>query len=312
MTLPTVGIIGAGATGGYLAGRLAAAGVEVTLVARGRTRELIEAEGIHLLEPDGAKIDARPARVVSDGDAVTPVDMVIVAVKSYDTGEAARLAAPLMGENGYILCTQNGIDNELILSETFGAGRVVPGVFYIGAERTAPNVIACSNPPRLVVGAAAGEGRPVGDELGALFAHAGIPCTVDAEILASKWQKFLFNCGLNPLTALTRLRLDEILVRPKGRETFEGLVDEALAVALASDAPLRADAREQVMATAARMNISSSMAEDLKAGRAIELDAFSGLVRKLGRDTGIATPVTDTVYDLLAILDPGRPDIEGA
>jgi len=305
VSFPSIGIIGAGATGGYLAARLAAANLEVTLLARGSTLAAVQAGGIRVEELDGATISARPNHTVAHGDPVDPVDIVIVCVKSYDTDEAARLAAPLLSDSGYILCTQNGIDNETILEKRFGQGRVVPGVLYIGVERTEPNVIRCSVPPRLVVGAMAGESRHVGDELHALFSHAGIDCTIDEEILASKWQKFLFNCALNPLTSLTRLRLGQILERPAGRNLFEQVLDEALAVAKAHGAPIRMDAREQVMATAERMNISSSMAEDLKAGRPIELDAFSGLVGKLGAQTGVPTPATQVLYQLLAVLDPG-------
>lgn len=147
-----MGVIGAGATGGYLAGRLAAGGIPVTLLARGRSLETIRSEGIRIEEPDGRSLRAYPAQVVAAGHVVDPVDVALFCVKSYDTEDASAVTGPLIGESGRVLCTQNGIENETVLVRRFGTERVMSGVFYIGAERVGPNIIRCTAPPRLVFG----------------------------------------------------------------------------------------------------------------------------------------------------------------
>jgi 2-dehydropantoate 2-reductase len=299
-----IGVVGAGATGGYLAARLADSGVAVTLLARGRSLEAIRREGIRIEGPDGKALCARPAQVVAAGDKIDPVDVALFCVKSYDTEDAAAVTGPLLGSGGRVLCTQNGIENETVLIRRFGPERVMPGVFYIGAERIGPNVIRCSAPPRLVFGPAHESNRALARSVKTIFDGLGIQCTIEEDILVAKWQKFLFNCGLNPLTALTRKKLGALLASLKGRELFEALVDEAIAVAKAHGAPLPADVRNRVMEVAGRMDISSSMAEDLAGGRPIELEAFSGLVCRLGRLHGISVPVTHVIYDLLASIDP--------
>lgn len=299
-----IGVVGAGATGGYLAARLADKGIPVTLLARGSSLDAIRRDGIRIEGSDGKIICARPAHVVAAGEPIErPVDVAFFCVKSYDTDNAAAAAEPLIGGRGRVLCTQNGVENETVLIRHFGPTRVMAGVLYIGAERIAPNVIRCSADPRIVFGPTHETNAPLAQSLKAVFDELRIECRIDEDILESKWQKFLFNCGLNPLTALTRKKLAAILASTQGRRLFEALVDEAISVAKAYGAPLNGAARDNVMTVASRMDISSSMAEDLAHGRQIELEAFSGLVCRLGRDHAIPTPVTNIVYDLLATVE---------
>jgi 2-dehydropantoate 2-reductase len=309
--LDGVTVVGAGATGGYLAAQLAAAGVPVTVVARGESLERIGTTGIELRHPDGSTQLVRPERAVAPETPVPPSELVIFSVKTYDTEAASRLVGPLLAPDGHVLCLQNGVKNEELLAAACGADRVLSGVLYIGAQRTAPGVIACTSPPRVVVGPYAGSDLHASNEVQALMAKAGIDCTVEPNVRGAKWQKFLFNCGLNPLTAVTGERLGRLLADPATRDAFDLLVDEAAAVALAEGAPLAEDHRAAVNATAARMDISSSMAEDLAAGRPIELDAFSGYVIALGERNGVPTPATRLVHGILTALDSARVPATG-
>ncbi len=301
-----IGVVGAGATGAYLAGRLAYAGIPVTLFARGRSLEAIQKNGIRIDGPDSYSVVATPDYVVSAEDEIEPVDLTLFCVKSFNTEEVAATIEPLVGNEGYILCIQNGVENEHVLAEYFGSERILAGTLYIGAERTAPGAITCSFPPRIIFGPYAQHQEAPLDRVKAVFDKADIECTIDPDILTAKWQKFLFNCGLNPLTALTRERLGPLLETEEGLSLFESLINEAIAVGKASGAPLRNDAHDRVMETARQMNISSSMAEDLDQGRPIELDAFNGYIRQLGQQTGIPTPTTDVIYRLLSVVNPGR------
>lgn len=305
MTELRIAVIGAGATGGYMAAMLARAGVDVTVVARGRSLTKIAADGIRIEDHEGRIIVARPARVVAAGEAAA-VDVALLCVKSQDTAGIVPALDRLIGPDGRVLCLQNGVENEDILRRALGAERVMAGVLYVGAERLEPGVVRCRTPVRLIFGPTHGSNRELASRLKAMFDAAGIDCSVDDEILASKWQKFLFNCGLNPLTTLTGLTMGRIMAEPEGRKLVEGLVDEAIAVGRACGAPLRPDARDRVLETAVRMDISSSMAEDLAAGRPLELDAFTGYVCRLGHEHDTPLTVTPVIHDLLALCDPAR------
>jgi 2-dehydropantoate 2-reductase len=300
-----IGVVGAGATGGYLAAALSGAGYPVTLLARGRSAEVIERDGITVRGPDGTAT-SRVASVVRAGDPVDPVDVALLCVKSYDTGGVIGALAPMIGDRGRVLCLQNGVANEDLLAAAFGADRVLSGVLYIGAQRLGPGVIERSTDARIRFGPYRGRDteplwRPLRDALVA----AGADCVIDEDILSSKWQKFLFNCALNPLTAITRQRLGAIRRSPSGAELFDALLDEAIDAARASGAPLASDAREQVQSTADRMDISSSMAEDLAAGRRMEREAFTGHVLRLAAEHGTEAPTTRVVDAILQTV--GRP-----
>lgn len=308
-TIPNrIGVIGAGATGGYLAARLARAGLAVTLVARGESLRHVRQHGLEVVEPDGERFVAMPREVIGPTDPPHPVDLLLFCTKSYDTGSAAQTAASMLGPGNNLLCLQNGVKNEELLAQQVGVDRLLAGVLYVGAERVGTGHIRCRTVPHLSFGPYQNT-HPLAEGLAGIktmFEYAGIDCQVQPDILTAKWQKFLFNCGLNPLTALTHTRLDNILASESGKRLFEALVDEAISVAVPAGAPLHPDAREQVMMTAAKMPISSSMAEDLKAGRRMELDAFSGYVQELGRLRGVPTPVTNVVLDLLTTIDSNR------
>ena len=304
-----VGIVGAGATGGYLAAVLIDAGYEVTLFARSRSAEAIRARGLRLVQRDGNAIAVKPAAVVEPGDPVDPVDVTIFCVKTYDTEVAASASAPLAGDHSAVLCLQNGIASEDILAGIFGSERLLSGVFYIGAERLQPGLIHCSTAPRIIFGPydpAVSSTRELWPQLASLLSAAGVETTIDEDVRQAKWQKFLFNCALNPLTALTRQRLGMIRAHPAGRDLYTRLAAEALEAATAAGAPVPTDALVRVESTGDRMDISSSMAEDLEAGRAMELDAFSGHVLRLAERHGLPAPVTAVVHQLLEVLDRRR------
>ena len=121
-------VVGAGATGALLAGRLADAGVPITLIARGESLRAVREDGIRLIGPDGKSRTARPPVVAAPGEAVECVDVAIFLVKTYDTTEAARSLSPLVRDTGFVLCLQNGVENEEILARHVGESRVLPGV----------------------------------------------------------------------------------------------------------------------------------------------------------------------------------------
>src|SRR5699024_9799746 len=284
-----VGIVGAGATGAYLAARFARAGIGVTLAARGTSARQISREGITIVDGDGrgratptdvidtsgpamagsgtgmagdgagglratptevivtsgpavagsgtgmagsgAGVAGRGAGVAGRGASEEPLDVVLVCVKTYDTDVVLPVIERLREPGTAVLSLQNGVRSDDALASHFGPEKVLSGVLYIGAHRHGPGKIECTSPPRIFVGpyaAGAGDaGRSL--ERGAagrfvnLCHEAGIEAVSDEAILTAKWQKFLFNCGLNPLTALTGKRLGTILADAATRQIFVDL-----------------------------------------------------------------------------------------
>lgn len=309
-SLERVGIVGAGATGGYLAAALTDAGYHVTLLARGRSADVIRERGLIVHGLESHTFTAQPAEIVEPGDPVTPADVTLFCVKAYDTGTAVRAIGGLVGDNGAILCLQNGVANEDVLAGAYGPHRVMSGALYIGAERLEPGVVKRATPARIVFGpydrATASASAPFATELRDMFRSAGISCDIDDDVHQAKWQKFVFNCGLNSLTALTRQRLGTIRQTASGRALYTALISEAIEAAQASGAPLPEDALARAESTADHMDISSSMAEDLEAGRPLEIAAFTGHVLRLAEEHHTDASVTQVVHSLLATMDHGQ------
>lgn len=309
-----VAVVGAGGVGGYIGGRLALAGNEVVLIARGAHLKAIQAEGLKVRSIKG---DFQVRVMATDQpETVGPVDLVIFAVKSYDTESAAAQIKPVVGPNTAVLTVQNGVDNEEKLVRVFGPDRVLGGVVYIDSYIEAPGVIAHTDGGRVVF--AELDGRP--SERAGLIKRtldaAGIPAEISEDIAKVKWTKLLFNCALNAMTALARCYHTDILQTPEGREVFVGLIREAEAVARARGINLDPDVVEKIVQRADGLPPSrSSMLYDLLAGKPLEVDALNGVIVRYGREAGVPTPFNQALYGTLKVIDKihreGRRTVSG-
>jgi 2-dehydropantoate 2-reductase len=297
-----VAVVGAGGVGGYIGGRLALTGNEVVLIARGAHLKAIQAEGLKVKSING-NFEVRVA-ATDRPETVGPVDLVIFAVKSYDTESAAAQIRPMVGPNTAVLTVQNGVDNEEKLVRFFGPERVLGGVVYIDSYIEAPGVIAHTDGGRIVF--AELNGRP--SERAALIKQtleaAGIPAEISEDIAKVKWTKLLFNCALNSMTALARCYHTDILQTPEGREVFVGLIREAEAVARARGINLDPDVVEKIVQRADNLPPSrSSMLYDVLGGKPLEVDALNGVIVRYGREVGVPTPFNQALYGTLKVID---------
>lgn len=304
-------IMGAGATGGYFGGLLARAGADVTFIARGAHLAALRARGLRVQSARGNF--SLPVRATDDPPGMRTADVVLFAVKSYDTEAAADAITPIVGPHTAVLCVQNGVDNEERLAGRFGPERVLGGATRIEAILWEPGVVAHLSPfARLAFGPWSG---PPGErEQGILAALQGTG--IDAELSDDGrrvvWEKFLFLCPMAAVTSVTRAPIGEVLACPETRALFRQAVAEVAAVAAARDVDLGGDAAvESMMSLVAGLpaGMRSSMQRDLEAGRRIELEALSGTVVRYGREAGIPTPAHAFVY---AALKPAALAAEGA
>jgi 2-dehydropantoate 2-reductase len=211
--------MGAGATGGYFGGRLASAGIDVTFVARGAHLAALQSGGLRIQSPLGDL--THPVTAIGDPAQAGPADVILFAVKSYDTREAAEAIAPAVGPDTAILCIQNGVENEELLSARFGAERVLGGATRIEAVLAEPGVIAHRSPfARFDFGpwSVAGTTRE----------HAILDDLLSARVMAALhedgrrvvWEKFLFLCAMAALTSVTRSPIGQVIACPESRSCW--------------------------------------------------------------------------------------------
>jgi 2-dehydropantoate 2-reductase len=303
-----IAIMGSGGVGAYVGGRLQAAGEQVAFIARGAHLGALRDRGLRIDHPQ-LPLLLRDVQATDMPADIGPVDLVVFAVKLWDTDEAARQMAPLIGDDTRVLTLQNGIDSVALLSRHVDPTRVRGGVIYVSAVIDGPGVIRSPGGLHQIV-ADAGRGDPVM----AAFAAAGqrsegLGVTLSDAIGRVTWEKFVALSSLSGATALLRARMGAILAHPETRALQRQLVDEAISVARAAGQPMRDDLGDEVMAKLAGMpaGFRASMAEDLERGARLELDWLSGRVHALGQQLGVPTPAHSTAYRALVLHKDGRP-----
>ncbi len=304
-------MVGAGGVGGYFGGRLAAAGEDVTFIARGPHLAAMQARGLKLESPLGqALIDSVSAFPNADG--LDPVDLVFIAVKLGDTPSAIEACRGAVGPETVVISLQNGLAADEWLVAAFGAERVAGGVAYIASNVAAPGVIVHTGTyQRIQVGELAGGLSPRTDRIAAALSRAGIECESVGDIARARWEKFVFLVGLAATTSLTGETIGVIRADPDMRGFLRAVMDEAAAVGRARGIDFAEDYSDQRLAYAETLpeSMNSSMYFDLAAGKPLELDWLSGAVVRMGLESGVETPVNATVYAALKTRrggdDPG-------
>ncbi|MGA7041140.1 MAG: 2-dehydropantoate 2-reductase [Pseudolabrys sp.] len=299
-----IAAMAAGAVGGYFGARLAAAGHDVFFIARGAHRDAIVKNGLKIESVHGDMHLAKP-NVTDDPAEVGPVDIVLFAVKLWDTESAAEAARPLLGPDSRLITVQNGIDSVDRLSAVLGADRVVGGAAYIATVMASPGVIKHTSQFAILrIGRA--DKKP--DAKLSAFVDAGKAAKLDinlsADIQRELWQKFIFLTAMAGSTASLRSTIGPIIADPELREFFHALMEEAFAVGKAKGVALDhayIDERMNFLVNKIEPGMRASMAHDLERGNRLELDWLAGKVRALGREFGIPTPASDTVYTVLKL-----------
>ncbi|MGA9340435.1 MAG: 2-dehydropantoate 2-reductase [Pseudolabrys sp.] len=299
-----IAAMAAGAVGGYFGARLAAAGQYVFFIARGAHRDAIVKNGLKIESVHGDMHLAKP-NVTDDPAEVGPVDIVLFAVKLWDTESAAEAARPLLGPDSRLITVQNGIDSVDRLSAVLGADRVVGGAAYIATVMASPGVIRHTSQFAILrIGRA--DKKP--DAKLSAFVDAGKGAKLDidlsADIQRDLWQKFIFLTAMAGSTASLRSTIGPIIADPELREFFHALMEEAFAVGKAKGVALDhayIDERMNFLVNKIEPGMRASMAHDLERGNRLELDWLAGKVRALGREFGIPTPASDTVYTVLKL-----------
>ena len=294
-----VAVFGAGGIGAYFGGRLALAGVEVHLIARGAHLEALRRHGLHVRSPKG-DFDVTLAATDDPAD-IGPVDFVLLTVKSHDTGAAVARLSPLLHQDTAVVSLQNGLGNEEAIAAEVGPHRTMGGVAYLFSTIAAPgSVVHAAGPATLIFGELDGQQTDRARWLLDTLVDAGVEATLSDEIWRAIWDKFAFICALAGMTAAVRLPIGNIRSVATSWTMFRDILREVAAAegVILSD---NAIGRHEAFAQGLEPGTYSSLHFDMTNGKPMELDALHGELVRRARDRGVAVPASQAV---LAILQP--------
>lgn len=300
-----IGIVGSGGLGGYFGGLLARAGHDVVFIARGEHLRALRTRGleVHSVYGDFTLASVQATDSPADFGAV---DLVLFAVKTYDTDAAAELMRPLVGPHTAILPLQNGVESPDRLSAHFDRAAVLGGAAWIASAVTAPGVIRHESQfRRIVLGELDGRETPRARAIRDVLAESGATAEISLDIYKILWTKLLFIASFGGVASVTRAAAGPLLADAAARALLARAVGEAAAVARARGIALDADAVEKTVAFifALPPHTVPSMQRDVVAGRRLEHDALSGAVVRAGRAAGVPTPVHEFLWTCLNVID---------
>ncbi len=313
-------IFGAGAIGGYLAVKLVQAGADVSLVARGPHLAAMKANGLTLIEEDGAPVTV-PVTASDNPAELGPQDYVIVTLKAHSVPPVVDRMQPLIGPQTTIVSGVNGVpwwyfhkqggpfEGTRLASvdpgnaqwNGFGPDRVLGCVVYPAAEVIEPGVIKHIEGNRFSLGEPDGSKSDRAVALSQALAAAGLKAPVRPRIRDEIWVKLWGNLSFNPISALTHATLDVLCTDPGTRAVARGMMLEAQEIAERLGVKFPIDVERRIDGGAAVGAHRTSMWQDLDAGRPMEIDALVTAVQELGLLTATPTPTIDTVLALVRL-----------
>lgn len=305
-----IAIVGAGAMGCLFGGMLAEAGHAVQFITRlPEAADHLRTYGLRLEGLSGERTLAVAAS--ADLRQAADAELVLIAVKAYDTATVAPAVAAAVAPPVPILTLQNGLGNVEAIAAAAGAGRTLGGVTAQGATFLDVGHVRHAGRGPTVIGEAAGPATERTKRLAALFCEAGIETSVTEDLLAALWHKLIVNVGINAIAALTCRRNGELLDGGPAEELLEQAVVEATAVARAeglSFDPATEVQRVKDVCRATALNFNS-MFQDLRRGRRTEIDFINGAIVQKGQAAGIPTPVNRVLTQLVQALSVSRENL---
>ena len=313
-------IAGAGAIGAYLGARMALAGLDVTLFARGPHLRAMQENGV-LVESAEGNFQARP-RVVASLEEAGVADVVVLAVKAQGLPALAPQLAPVLGPETAVVSTQNGVpwwffqssggpldgirlervDPGGVIAAAIEPRRVIGSIVYFASEIIRPGVVLHTEGDRISLGEPDGTRSDRCRQIAKAFIAAGLRCPVTARIRHEIWVKILGNVAFNPTSVLTRATLAQMTGDVEVSALARNIMKETESVARALGFELPISIEQRMAGAAAVGEHKTSMLQDLEAGRPLELEAIVGAVVELGERLKLPLPHTRTVYACARLL----------
>jgi 2-dehydropantoate 2-reductase len=313
-------IVGAGAIGGFIGARLAAAGqAELSALARGATLSALHRHGWRL-QQGGALIQA-PARASQAAAELGMQDLVIIAVKGPALGAVAAQLSPLIGPQTLLLPAMNGVpwwfcrsvdafgpgplqsvDPGGLLAEALPIEQVIGCVVHAATFVSEPGLVQHKVGQSLIIGEPAGGRTARVQGVAELLGQAGFDVTHSADVRRDIWYKLWGNMTMNPVSAITGATADAVLADPLVREFCTRAMLEASAIGALIGCPIEQTPADRHKITATLGAFKTSMLQDVEAQRPIELDGIIGVVHEIGRRLGHPTPHIDALFGLARLF----------
>jgi 2-dehydropantoate 2-reductase len=317
-----IAIVGAGAIGGYLGAKLALAGEDITLIARGSNLAALKENGLTLIEEGGTKLHAENVKAVEAMADAGPQDSVLLTVKAHQVAPIAGDLHYLYDAGTSVVTMQNGIpwwyfwkhggtlegtqlesvDPRGEIARHVDPTRVIGSVVYPAAVLTKPGVVEVVEGNRFGLGEPSGEITERVKALSQSLTKAGFKAPVTSDIRGEIWLKLWGNLSFNPISALTHATLVDICQFPPTRKLAEEMMEEAQAIANKLGVTFKLGIDKRIAGAEKIGAHKTSMLQDVEAGRPIELEALVGSVVELARLTGTETPRIDAAYALMRLL----------
>jgi 2-dehydropantoate 2-reductase len=314
-------VVGAGAIGGFLGTRLAAAGeASVAALARGATLAALRDHGWRL-EKGATRLQAPAAAASDDPRDLGPQDLIIITVKAQALPALAPSLAPLIAADTLVLPAMNGVpwwfsdgiaalgtrplesvDPGGGIAATIAGRQVIGCVVHASATTTAPGITLHGMGRGLIIGEPAGGRSARVQALGELFTRAGFEVTCSQRIRYDIWYKLWGNMTMNPVSALTGATMDRVLDDTLVRAFCSAAMAEAAAIGARIGCDVRESPQDRHAVTRKLGAFKTSMLQDVEALRPLELDALIGAVREIGQRVGVATPNCDALFGLTRLF----------
>ena len=315
-------VVGAGAIGGLLAVKLAFAGETVSVIDRGAHLSAIRSKGLHLHWQDGTIWKANVKAFDKTAEAGEQ-DLVVLGVKAYDLRRVAEGIRHLLGPDTMVMTVQNGmpwwyfqkeggsfdgtrlksLDPDGLLSEAIHPDRILGCVAYPAAAISTPGVIQHVEGERFPVGELDGRESERAKKISDALIKAGFKSRVISDIRAEMWLKAWGSLTFNPISALSHATMAGICRYPETRQLAVAMMTEAHAIASKLGITFRHTIEQRVEGAEKVGEHKTSMLQDLEAGKPLENEALVGAILEMGRLTNTPTPVIESVYALIKLLD---------
>jgi 2-dehydropantoate 2-reductase len=326
-----IAVVGAGAIGGYVGGWLAAAGEDVTFIARGANLDAIRKCGMRVIGEDGLEVIPGTVAAHQNTADAGEQDVVVLAVKAHQVATIAPSLAPLCGNETTIVTMQNGIpwwyfhkqggqfdgrpvhaaDPDGSIAKTIDPNRILGSIVYPAAVLESPGVVRVVEGKRFTLGEPDGSTSPRAQAISAAFTRAGFKAPITDDIRGEIWLKVWGILSFNPISALSHATLIELLQFPLTRQLSIDMMREAEAIANKLGVTFRVGIDKRIAGAEKVGAHKTSMLQDVEAGRAIELEALVGAIVELARLTETPTPHIDAVYACASLLAKTLADQHG-
>ena len=303
----TILVYGAGGVGAFFGALLARAGLDVHFVARGAQLEALRRHGVRIRSSLIGDVHVPTVHAHPQASDAPKADLALVCVKTYQTAGILDDLAASVKDSTIIMTLQNGVESDEVVAGRFGWERVVPAAVYVGATIDEPGVVVHEAPARISFGARPGFDPARLETVREVLACTGQRSQLSEDIQHERWRKLMWNASFNTVSAITMRAPADLLALAETRALLRRVMHEVVGVAQALGIGLvDADVDHHISWTERAPGMRTSTMVDRSRGRAMEADGLIGVIVRRGRERGVRTPASETIYALMKACDVPR------